>query len=312
MSGYPQIPGPDPASLPALAALLEQLRQAHGDAVDCVLLYGSCLRHGNIYDGLLDLYLICRDYSSAYGAGPMATANWLLPPNVFYSQINHEGQTLSSKVTVISRRDFRRGCSRQWFQSYIWGRFAQPARIVYCHDEQLREEIQESLLQAVQTLLSRALPSLPRQGSLEQLWVGALRLSYTTELRSESQDRSAELAGASREFYLDVSRQQTDSLAFPFAVYDENNEPHYRSNVPTLHRCIAGIAWPVRRLQGKFLSVLRLIKALFTFDGGLDYIAWKLHRHSGREIIIPEKVRRYPLVFMWGFFWKLYRQGIFK
>jgi hypothetical protein len=312
VSSYPKIPGPDPSALPALAALLEQLRHRHGDAIDCVLLYGSCLRNGNIYDGMLDLYLICEDYSSAYGHGALATANWLLPPNVFRAQIDHDGQTLRSKVTVISQRDFHRGCSRRWFQSYIWGRFAQPARIVYCRDEQLREKIEASLLQAVQTLLGRALPSLPAQGSLEQLWVDALRLSYTTELRSESQDRSAELAGAFREFYLDVSRQQTDSLAFPFAVYDENNEPHYRSSVPPMQRRIARIAWPARRMQGKMLSISRLVKALFTFDGGLDYIAWKLQRHSGQEIVIPDKVRRYPLLFMWGFFWKLYRRGIIK
>ena len=35
------------------------------------------------------------------------------------------------------------------------------------------------------------------------------------------------------------------------------------------------------------LSVLRLLKALFTFEGGLDYIAWKLERHSGQRIEVP-------------------------
>ncbi len=59
------------------------------------------------------------------------------------------------------------------------------------------------------------------------------------------------------------------------------------------------------------MSILRLVKALFTFEGGIDYIVWKLQRHSGQEIIVPDKVRRYPLVFSWGFFWRLYRRGIF-
>ena len=68
----------------------------------------------------------------------------------------------------------------------------------------------------------------------------------------------------------------------------------------------------LRRGQGKLLSILRLVKGLFTFEGGLDYIAWKLERHSGEEIHIPDKVRRAPLIHLWAFFWGLYRRGIFK
>jgi hypothetical protein len=312
VSNYPGVSGPDPSTVPALAALLEHLQRRHNQAIDCALLYGSCLRNGDIFDGVLDVYLICQDYSSAYNNGTLTGANWLLPPNVFYAEVTHEGQTLRGKITVISRRDFSRGCSRSWFQSYIWGRFAQPTHIVYSRDQELREEIEASLLQAVNTLLFRTLPALPAQGSLQQLWAGALRLSYSTELRTESKERATELAAVFAEFYVQVSRQQTDSLAFPFAVYDDNHEPHYRSSVPTKNRQMARIAWPLRRLQGKLLSILRLVKALFTYDGGLDYIAWKLQRHSGQDVVIPPRVRRFPLVFMWSFFWKLYRQGFFK
>ena len=42
--------------------------------------------------------------------------------------------------------------------------------------------------------------------------------------------------------------------------------------------------WKKRRGQGKRLSVLRLIKAAFTFRGGADYLAWKIERHSGVEV----------------------------
>ena len=65
-------------------------------------------------------------------------------------------------------------------------------------------------------------------------------------------------------------------------------------------------------MQGKLLSVARLLKALVTFEGGLDYIAWKLERHSGVPVDIPDRVRRYPLIFIWGLFWKLYRRGVFR
>ena len=68
----------------------------------------------------------------------------------------------------------------------------------------------------------------------------------------------------------------------------------------------------LRRALGKLMSILRLLKALFTFSGGLDYIAWKLERHSGQQVVIPARVRRFPLLFIWGFCWQLYRRGIFK
>jgi hypothetical protein len=95
-------------------------------------------------------------------------------------------------------------------------------------------------------------------------------------------------------------------------VYDENHELHYQCHVPQYKRRTAGFAWLLRRIQGKALSILRLVKALFTFEGGLDYVVWKLERHSGQAIVVPDRVRRLPLIHMWGFFWQLYRRGIFK
>lgn len=304
--------GPDASSDPGLAQLIEQLRARHHDAICGVLLYGSCLRSGDIYDGLLDLYLICDSYRAAYRRAVPAAANWLLPPNVFYAETKLDGKTLRSKVTVISARDFRRGCSRAWFESYIWGRFAQPTRILYSRDPQTRADLERSLLQAARTLLRNGLPALPEQGSVTSLWEQALALSYSTELRTERPGRAAELAGAAREFYAAVTRHHAPSLGFGFTVYDSGGEMSYRCEVANARRRSTRLAWSLRRVQGKLLSVMRLVKALFTFEGGLDYIAWKLERHSGQSVVIPEKVRRAPLIHLWGFFWGLYRRGIFK
>lgn len=308
MTAYPSISGPDTDTEPALGALVTRLREQHNDAICAVLAYGSCLRSGDIYDGLLDLYLVCDSYRSAYGPGRLALLNWMLPPNVFYAEQEHAGRTLRSKVTVISLEDFRRGCSRAWFQSYIWGRFAQPTKIAWCRDHLTRDVLEGCLLNAVHTLLHRCLPALPPRGSLEELWEQALGRSYGTELRTERGGRAAELVAAYREFYACVTRYHADSLAFPFRVYDGA----YESAIPASRRITTRISWYLRVLQGKLLSILRLVKAMFTFEGGLDYIAWKLERHSGEEIIIPDRVRRRPLLYMWGFFWGLYRRGIFK
>jgi hypothetical protein len=65
----------------------------------------------------------------------------------------------------------------------------------------------------------------------------------------------------------------------------------------------------VRRLQGKALSVLRLLKASFTFDGGLPYLAWKIERHSGVRIEITPFMRRFPRLGAIGALWRTWRLG---
>ena len=317
MSTYPHVSGPTVESDPALGGLLEKLRSRHHDAICGALLYGSCLRNGNIYDGLVDLYLICDGYREAYGRSWLAAANWMLPPNVFYAELKPDNKTpdaktLHCKVTIISLRDFQYGCSRGRFESYIWGRFAQPTSIVYSRNEQSRSAIENALQQASHTLLQNALPALPEQGSLADLWEQALALSYATELRSESSGRPGELAQSSQGFYTTLTRHHANSLGFPFEIYEDGTGLHYKSRIDPKKRRLSVLAWSLRRGQGKLMSVFRVVKALFTFEGALDYFAWKLERHSGQEIIIPDKVRRVPLIFLWGWCWDLYRNGLFK
>tara|TARA_R110000823_G_scaffold119998_9_gene244388 strand:+ start:8297 stop:9250 length:954 start_codon:yes stop_codon:yes gene_type:complete len=317
VTGYPRVEGPDPQRDPLLGELLQHLRVRHHDAACAALVYGSCLRSGDIYDGLLDLYLICDSYRSAYRRWLPAAANWLLPPNVFYAEQTGRDaagaeRTLRAKVTLISLRDFRRGCSRSWFESYIWGRFAQPTHVLYARDAEVRTDIEQALLNAAHTLLRRAIPALPQTGTLDTLWEQALALSYSTELRTERSGRAAELARDAHDFYAAVTRLHAPAIGHGFRLRESASGITYSSAPSGPSRTLASMGWALRRAQGKLLSILRLVKGLFTFEGGLDYIAWKLERHSGESIEIPDKVRRAPLIHLWAFFWGLYKRGIFK
>ena len=314
MISYPHVYGPDPARDPNLAALLEQLDKRFNHAICGTLVYGSCLRSGDIYDGLLDLYLLVDSYSDAYSQRRLAAANWLLPPNVFYAQQEKpaDGVTLRSKVTVISLRDFERGCSPAWFESYLWGRFAQPTLVLGARDQQVHSRVRAALGSAAYTLLRRTIPQLPPSGDVIALWEAALSLSYGTELRTERTGRARELVEASRSFYHELAAEHAEALGLVLEGDASGPILAYHHNAGAWQKRVNRIAWATRRIQGKFLSIARLVKALFTFEGGLDYIAWKLERHSGEKIEIPERVRRRPLIHLWAFFWGLYRRGIFK
>jgi hypothetical protein len=54
--------------------------------------------------------------------------------------------------------------------------------------------------------------------------------------------------------------------------------------------------WPSLRRRGKLLTIARLAKAAFTYAGGIDYLAWKINRHAGTQIIIRPWQRKWPLV----------------
>ena len=168
------------------------------------------------------------------------------------------------------------------------------------------------MLQAACTLLQNTLPALPEQGAVTDLWEEALSLSYSTELRTERKNRANELVLAANDFYATVTRHHATSLGCGFTLDESTGVLSYRRQASSIRHLTTRVAWSLRRVQGKILSVLRVLKALFTFEGGLDYIAWKLARHSGENIVIPDQVRRAPLIYMWGYFWGLYRRGIFK
>lgn len=295
----------------ALQALVGALRARHGTALNGILFYGSCLRSGDLFDGLVDLYLIVDGYRACYRRRARAIANRVLPPNVFYTEIGHAGRTLRVKYAVLSSADLEKGTAR-WFHSYLWGRFSQPTALAWARDGAARERIEHSRLQAAATFLARVLPALPASGEVRALWEQGLQLSYAAELRAERPERPAQLAAAGLDYYLAVTRHVAPALPFPLRVEGTGAQARYLAEVPARRRLLARVGWPLRKAQGKLLSVLRLVKALFTFEGGLDYIAWKLERHSGQPIEVPERVRRYPLLFVWGLFWRLYRRGIFR
>ncbi len=302
-------PAPDH---PALLTLVEALRTRYGNNAVAILFYGSCLRSGDPYDGLVDLYVIVDRYRDANPSLASAVWNRLLPPNVFYTEVQHEGRTVRSKYALLSQADLQRGTSRRWFHSYLWGRFCQPVAIAWQRDREAGERIDACLARAVDTFLRRALPALPAQGDTLSLWRDGLSLSYRTELRPESANRAAELVEANLGYYQAVTRHAAPALAPALQLVDTGPGLRYRTHYPASQRLRARAGWKLRSAQGKLLSVARLLKALFTFDGGLDYIAWKLERHSGVRVDIPERVRRWPLIFIWGMFWDLYRRGVFR
>jgi hypothetical protein len=74
---------------PRVRAVAAAIAAKHGAASRAVLFYGSCLRQKQLDGLMLDFYLIVSDYRAAYGKRWLASANRLIPPNVFHFE--HDG-----------------------------------------------------------------------------------------------------------------------------------------------------------------------------------------------------------------------------
>jgi hypothetical protein len=290
---------PLPVSVDAFVAAI---RARFGDPA-AILFYGSCRREDQP-DALYDLYVLLDSYRCLpWWQRIMAVC---LPPNVYYVGLETEAGPRRAKCTVISRRDFRRGNAR-WFHSYLWGRFCQPTSLAYCRDAAVRRDVLECLARAVVTFLNRSACLFDADVDTETLWTVGLSTSYATELRSEGPDRARTLFTAHADYYADAVR-----AAAPLTSLGALPDGRWHVALTQPQRRLGRAAWRIRRVTGKLLALARILKAATTFEGGFDYIIWKLERHSGRSIDVPERVRRRPALHMWGFFWQLYRAGVFR
>lgn len=288
-------------------AIPPEIQKDHGDALFGILLYGSCLWSDDLENNIADVCVIVDDYKKAYKKRWLAMLNGWLPPNVFYREFSGTAGRGRIKAAVFSLEDFQNGVSN-WFHSYLWGRFAQPVRLLYARDAAARRALREALAQAALTLLKAAAPTLEQErNEVETIWTRALSLSYSAEYRPEGPARPQRLARLNLESYARLTAAAAPALG---DLLQHQDGERYRCihDDPTRRR--AWRAWALRRRQGRVLSVLRLMKAAMTFDGGVDYAAWKISRHTGATIEITPALRRHPLLFGWRVFRRLVKRKI--
>lgn len=297
---------------PAVAALADRLRASWGDPVQAILFYGSCLRTGEDRGGMVDLYLIVDRYHGAYLSPIWASLNKLLPPNVFYLEIPFEGRVVRAKYAVLSLADMEQGVSTAWFHPYIWGRFAQPTALVYARRPAVADRICALLGQAVLTFLARVIPRLPEEFSTQELWLRGLTLSYRTELRAERPEKMGALYHSAAGHYARITAAALPALPFTVETIAGNEGHLYRPRISAAGRKRCRFAWKLRSVQGKVLTLLRLLKGAFTFTGGLDYILWKIERHTGLRTEVPPRLRRRPILALCVLGYRLYRRGAFR
>lgn len=248
---------------PRVAGAAAAIAARHPGAL-AVLFYGSCLRTGAIDGQMLDFYLIVRDYRAAFAKPWLATANRLIPPNVF----PFEADGVAAKYAVLSAADFARLTGPEASTVSVWARFAQPARRVWAAEPAAAAAARAGVVRAVATMYTMA----PADADPLARWRQGFALTYAAELRAERGDRPGSIVD-----------------------WDPARYARIAALLPAESRFSAA-RWARLRRTGKAMTLARLGKATFTYAGGIDYLAWKINRHAGTRIEISGWQRRHPIL----------------
>lgn len=251
-------------------AIADHVRQRHRTAA-AVLAYGSCLRGVSTAESLIDLYVLMEHEHDVSDSALSRLGARLVPPNVYYSEMTADARTLRCKYAVMTMRAFAGRMKPGIGNPYFWARFSQPAILVYAANDQSRAHVVHAVADAVTTMYRTALACAPAQSDPLDIWRRGFEETYRTELRPEAGSRAGDIVLANQEFYSAAAMHVGTPPALP-------------------------VAWPWRRLEGKALSLARLLKAAFTFEGGASYAAWKIERHSGKKIVLSAWQQRHPVL----------------
>jgi hypothetical protein len=270
------------ASVSALATVIST--RHHN--VMAVLAYGSALREANPENTLIDYYVLTQNIDGVSSNFLSRMVCQKCPPNVYYAEAQLGGVEYRCKYAVLPMELLAQKLKPTTANPYFWVRFAQPMRIIWTRDDLARKRLLQLLVRAMETANAHARELSPQAQPAER-WTELFRNTYRTELRPEGASRAA--------LIVDMQRQHFETIS-KFA------------NTVTP----AAMPWSVRRWHGKTLSVIRLAKAAFTFQGGADYAAWKIKRHSGVEIPVSDWHRRHPILASIILLPKILRKGGLK
>jgi hypothetical protein len=270
---------------PAISAMANIIRGKHKN-IHAILAYGSALRDSNPENTVMDFYVLTESLDGVTDNAMSRRLCGLVPPNVYYAEADIGGAAFRCKYAVLPVELLAQKVKPTTANPYFWVRLAQPIRLLWCVDDIAKTRVIQITVRAMETANAHARALAPQANPLAQ-WAELFRNTYRTELRPEGASRAEMIVEMQCAHFEMISR-------------------HAGTVTP------AAMPWSLRHWQGKALSVLRLLKAAFTFQGGADYAAWKIKRHSGVEIEIKNWHRRHPVVASIVLLPKLLRKGGLK
>ena len=289
------------------ARLAAFLAHAFGSTTAAIVHYGSHVHRSDARpESARDFFVIVDRYADAYASLSSTvrptysprTATALarvLPPNVIALTLSEAGRALRAKTAVLSMRDLRRLCSPRAADHFTRGRLFQHVQLVWTRDAPSRQKALNALLDARVGTFDWSRPYLPSVFNAESYCRRLLETSFAAEIRPEGGERIAALVAAQRDVVLPVYDSLLQWLVDSRILGQDGDVYHLTKPVGVAHRATSR-AW---FLKSKARATLRWLKYVALYEGWLEYIVQKIARRSGRTIVLTERERRWPLIFLW-------------
>jgi hypothetical protein len=289
-------------------AAARALQRNAGEELVALLAFGSRVTGaGPDARSAWDLFAVVRDYAAFYGrcrdgaawrrsARGLARWNRILPPNVLHLA---EPGGPGAKLFVISEHDLERALQPARADHFCRARLMQ--RVEVHADSPADHARMGSLLAGTRrAMVSWLRPFLRGPFDAGRFCRELLAVSYRSEIRPEPAGRAAEVFLAQSDYLLAEYGAVLEAAAERGELVREGSGFRYARPAGLGERL--GARW---RLQlSKLRSTLRWPKYVLTFDGWQDYIAAKVERRVGLRVVLTERERRHPFLFLWP---KLFR-----
>jgi hypothetical protein len=291
------------------AAVASRVAAAAGDTVCAIVFFGSRkTRARPDVHSAFDFFVVVTGYrpfydafgrAGIYGRSPLvATAlNRFLAPNVIsVGATRADGSPARAKCAVLDLPTFLKETSERRRDHFVAGRLFQPVEVAYARSAEDATMAVDALAAARRVTVSWVRPWLPETFDASEYGRTLLQVSYSWEIRPEPTGRAEALWDAQRPDAVPVYELLLEELAEAGALR-RVGEGRYALSTPVT----AGERWRVKAFFRWSLvrATARWAKYVVTFDGWLEFLLRKAQRHSGQDIVLTERERRHPLVFLW-------------
>jgi hypothetical protein len=299
-----------PSGDPVLDAAVRRLAAMAGDTLVGLVFFGSRRTGAARRDAFsaYDVFVVVEGYRAFYealrgggltGKSPALLAlvsGWLPPTQI---SLRFEDLGLHVKAAVLRVDTYRRETSEHHRDHFCMGRLCQPTRILHFRDQEARGHLLDGLVWAHRETWRWSRPWLSPTFDARAYGLSVLGTSMRWEVRPEPAGR----AGALWEVQEGLQAPVFEALLGELAEAGEV------AAVPR-ERGVFAPTRPVGTLEKLRLELYfrrsivratsRWLKHTVTFEGWLDYIARKASRHTGEPVVLTDRERRWPGIFLWG------------
>lgn len=224
-----------------------------------------------------------------------AALNIVLPPNQISVVDEKEGIKVWLKCSVLTTSAFLRETSAKRHDQFCAGRLFQETEIVYFADEAVRKAIVEGIMNAHLVTFDWVRPFLPSRFDWEVYARTLLKVSLGQEIRPEAPERADELFRAQEGYLSGIYCVLLQELCRAGELVEVPGGYALSQPASFLERIGTrlNLSWSLVR------ATARWAKYIVTFEGWLEYIVHKVERRTGSEIVLTNREKRWPVIFLW-------------